>query len=109
MKTTLFRTRDIEAYALSSPAPSIDLIACDVGVNLAPSVASVTGRRLLAGAILGTAAGVLVTIGAVSAMRSNIPATLAGRLQQPVTMPIQELQRQIDVKSLPTLEIKDLV
>jgi hypothetical protein len=56
-----------------------------------------------------TAVTVLIVFGAVSVMKSTTPATLAAHSPQSVTMQIQELHDQLDVKSLPALEIKDPV
>jgi hypothetical protein len=56
-----------------------------------------------------TVVTVLIALGAVSVMKSTTPATLAAHSPQSITMPIQELHDQVDVKSLPALEIKDPV
>jgi hypothetical protein len=50
---------------------------------------------------------VVIAVGVVSVMKSIAPATLAAHPARSVTMSIQELHGQVDVRSLPALEIKD--
>jgi len=58
--------------------------------------------------ILLTAVMILIAAGAASAIKSLPSATLAGASPQTVTISIDGLHRQVDAKSLPELEIKDL-
>jgi len=61
-----------------------------------------TKRRLL------TMAVILTVLGSVVAIRTVAPATSVTTTPQSASMSVDELQRKIDVRSLPELEIRDL-
>jgi hypothetical protein len=53
-----------------------------------------------------TAAAILLAVSASMAIK--LPIVVATATQQPAAMSIEEIQQQIDVKSLPALEIENL-
>jgi hypothetical protein len=52
---------------------------------------------------------ILMTVGAASAMKAVTLASSAPKAAPTVTISIEEIHRQVDMNSLPVLEIEDLV